>query len=133
MCSDNKLVQELIFRNKIKPFSNIELLFLSKEKEEENKELINNNSKTKYIIVFDFDTDNPEIVTRFEDLLVYGVYNYLIIIHNHYKYPLFENKNFENILSFLRERYIKVLDVDRIHSIQHIVTTEDYFSIICEK
>lgn len=129
------LVTELLFRNKIKDRSTVGVVCLGKDFDiVKNAFCIPIEEKTsrcfKYIIVFDFDSRESETL---EKILVFNTCEFLILIH--YQSAFLYHRTtlpLDDIFTYLRERYIKVLDVDRLYSREHILCREEYFSIICE-
>jgi hypothetical protein len=129
------LVTELLFRNKIKDQRNVGVICLGKDYDiEKNKFCIPVEEKTsrcfKYIIVFDFDTRETGTL---EKILSLNSCEFLILIH--YQSSFLYHRTtlpLDDIMTYLRERYIKVLDVDRLCSREHVLCREEYFSIICE-
>jgi hypothetical protein len=129
------LITELLFRNKIKSKSDVGVICLGKDYQVVRHEFcIPIEEKTsrcfKYIIVFDFDSRHSEVL---EKILSLNHCEFLILIHYQSSF-LYQRTtlSLDDIFTYLRERYIKVLDVDRLYSREHILCREEYFSIICE-
>jgi hypothetical protein len=129
------VITELLFRNKIKTKSNVGVVCLGQRCDiTTNDFCIRIDEKTsrcfKYIIVFDFDTRESEAL---EKILSLNTCDYLILIHHESSFLYHKTTlPLDDIFTYLRERYIKVLDVDRLYSQEHVLCREEYFSIICE-
>lgn len=125
------IIEELIFRNKIKYDSTIEVL--SAAVGGSSFKFSDSNKKTKYLILLDFEPERDEkffddIMTQYDDM----TYTIVIIFHR-YQWWLgwWSNASqMEDIFSFLRKRYIKILDADRVFSKENWLYTDDYFSIM---
>lgn len=122
------IIEELIYRNKIRKNSTIEII--SAIAGGESSLFQKTDNKSKYLIVCNFDPLTCEKLL--DDILLRYENNYVIIIVYHkQQYWLWGNTtDMEDLFRVLRERYIRVLDVDRILSVENWFSTDDYFSVM---
>ena len=122
------IIEELIYRNKIRKNSTIEII--SARAGGESSLFQKTDNKSKYLIVCNFDPLTCEKLLD-DILLQYGKDYRIIIIHHKQQYWLWGNTtDMEDLFRVLRERYIQVLDVDRILSVENWFSTDDYFSVM---
>ena len=123
------IIEELIYRNKIRKNSTIEIITATSGGEYTLKKN-DIKSDVKYLIVCNFDPVTCEKLL--DDILLRYENNYVIIIVYHkQQYWLWGNTtDMEDLFRILRERYIRVLDVDRILSVENWFSTDDYFSVM---
>ena len=129
------IIEELIFRNKIKINSTIIILSALGGGNSINfREIDSTNKKTKkYLILLDFDPLRDElffdnIMTKYDDM-AYTI----VIIFQRYQWWLgwWSNASqMDDIFSFLRKRYIKILDADRVFSTENWLYSNEYFGVI---
>jgi hypothetical protein len=120
------IIEELIYRNKIRKNSTIEIISAIGESNLFQKR----DNKSKYLIVCNFDPVTCEKLLD-DILLQYGRDYTIIIIYHKQRYWLWGNTtDMEDLFRVLRERYIQVLDVDRIWSVENWFSTDDYLSVM---
>lgn len=129
------VITELLYRNKLRDKSSVGIVNFGKECEFKLNTFCipieeNTSSCFKYIIVFEFDLQKIELL---EKILSFNTCQFLIFIHYQSSFLYHRTTlSLDDIFTYLRERYIKVFDVDRLHSREHVLCREEYFSIICE-
>ena len=134
--STSNIIDELIYRSKIRINSTIETIVFTHGLKNTYQHKLYRVSQynLKYLIICNF---NPVTCEKLLDdiLLHYGNDYVIIIIYHQYIVPVSllwykNNDDMEDLFRLLRERYIGILDVDRIFTIENWLTTESYFSII---
>lgn len=124
-------IEELIYRNKIRTNSTIEIITATTGGEY-NHTIFQKTGFEKYLIVCNFDPVTSSYEKLLDDILLQYEKDYIIIIVYHKQhYWLWGNTtDMEDLFRVLRERYIRVLDVDRILSVENWFSTDDYFSVM---
>jgi hypothetical protein len=130
MLSQSEIIEELLDRDKIKPNRSIEIIsIINPEKHQYDYNVhCDYNSKVKYLVIF-FSAMSEKLL---DDLLVQFDMTHIIIIVCHQRYYYFWGKStlMDELYKMLRERYIRVLDVDRLYSRENWFSTDELFSVI---
>lgn len=129
--SQNDIIDELLDRDKIKPDTRIEVITVIDDVYDYNI-YSDERSKIKYLIIL-FSSSLSERVL--DDLLLQFEMTHKIIIVCHQRHYYFWGKStmLEDLFRTLRERYIRVVDTDRLFSRENWLSTDDIFSIILTK
>ena len=124
------IIEELIYRNKIRKNSTIEIISITAGGEYNHTIFQKTGFDAKYMIVCNFDPVTCEKLL--DDILLQYEKDYtIIIIYHKQQYWLWGNTtDMEDLFRILRERYIRVLDGDRILSVENWFSTDDYFSVM---
>jgi hypothetical protein len=122
------IIEELLYRNKIRKNATIEIISALAGGESSLYQKTDNISK--YLILCNFDPVTCE--KKLDDILLqYGKDYTIIIVYHKQRYWLWGNTtDMEELFRVLRERYIQILDVDRIVSVENWFSTDDYFSVM---
>lgn len=129
MLSETDIIDELLNRNKIKPHRSIEIItIVNAEKHQYDFKVYKDYlTKKKYLVIF-FTAMSEKLL---DDLLVQfeGTHTIIVVCHERHYY-FWKSQMLDELYRMLRQRYIQVIDVDRIYSIENWLSTDDYFSVI---
>jgi hypothetical protein len=129
LMSQNEIIEELIYRNKIQNDAGIEIIEINEE-DVFDFQVFKQRRRNMYLVVFCYISINENILDKIVDQFGDNREIIMIFCQRNYHYWLQNYCDIDNLHRMLQERYIKVKDVDRLFTIEHWLSSDHIFSIM---
>jgi len=129
LMSQDEIIEELIYRNKIQNDAGIEIIEINEE-DVFDFQVFKQRRRNMYLVVFCYISMNENILDKIVDQFGDNREIIMIFSQRNYHYWLQNYCDIDNLHRMLQERYIKVKDVDRLFTIEHWLSSDHIFSIM---